>query len=224
MAESSSSALPGGVEWLPTLGGAHLLRAEVRGAPPVLVLHTTEGEEQRIEPGPQARFDGTTTYMVPAGTTWSRASLAWPDGTRAVLPTQAAVIALPRRRVEKALPRPEPLPWTAPPWTGASDTEVAATAATRRPRRVAQADEVSLLAAIAEQLEAERGLHGATRGELEAERGSHGATRGELEAERGSHGATREELDAERTAHAETRETLAEALAAARAARGVRRR
>ena len=89
MAESSSSALPGGVEWLPTLGGAHLLRADVRGAPPVLVLHSTQGDEQRIEPGPQARFDGTTTYMVPAGIMWSRASLAWPDGTRAVLSSQA---------------------------------------------------------------------------------------------------------------------------------------
>ena len=105
MAESSSSALPGGVEWLPTLGGAHLLRAEVRGEPPVLVLHTTEGEEHRIEPGPQARYDGTTTYMVPAGLAWSRASLMWPDGTRAVLPMQADVITLPRREpVARSLP------------------------------------------------------------------------------------------------------------------------
>lgn len=273
MAESSSSALPGGVEWLPTLGGAHLLRAEVRGEPPVLVLHTTEGEEHRIDAGPQARYDGTTTYMVPAGLAFSRAALMWPDGTRAVLPMQADVVKLPRREpVAQSLPRPEPLPWMAPPWAGASDTEIATAAwAARRATfeqelaqaadavarvaeseretrdavlavldsaradvqaaRAAQAEEVALLTGIAEELDAERGLHTATREELEAERVAHEAarvaheaTRGtlveELDAEREAHGATRGALDAERATHAETRgsvETLAEALAAARA-------
>ena len=273
MAESSSSALPGGVEWLPTLGGAHLLRAEVRGEPPVLVLHTTEGEEHRVEPGPQARYDGSTTYMVPAGLAWSRASLMWPDGTRAVLPMQADVIKLPRREpVSRSLPRPEPLPWMAPPWAGATDTELATAAwAARRATfeqelasaadavarvaeseretrdavlavldsarsdvqaaRAAQADEVALLAEIAEELDAERATRDALAEELEAERvaheaadAAHEATRGtlvqELEAERDAHGSTRGALDAERAAHAETRgtaETLAEALANARA-------
>src|SRR4051812_4009768 len=119
MAESSSTALPGGVEWLPALGGARLLRAEVQGEPPVLVLYTDAGDERRIEPGPPARFDGTTDYLVPAGLSWSRASLHWPDGTRAVLPSQAAVIPLPSRAPALGRPAvPEPLPWTAPPWTG----------------------------------------------------------------------------------------------------------
>ena len=62
MAESPSSALPGGVEWLPALGGARLLRAEVRGEPPALILTPRTGAEHRIEPGPEARFDATTTY------------------------------------------------------------------------------------------------------------------------------------------------------------------
>src|SRR3954453_22397929 len=95
VAESPSSALPGGVEWLPALGGAHLLRAEVgRGDPPVLILQSASGAEHRIEPGPEARFSRSTDYLVPAGLRWAVASLAWPDGTRAVLPM------LPEERAE----------------------------------------------------------------------------------------------------------------------------
>ena len=206
MAESSSSALPGGVEWLPTLGGAHLLRVDVRGAPPVLVLHTKQGSEQRIEPGPQARFDGTTTYMVPAGIMWSRASLAWPDGTRAVLPSQADVIALPRRRVEPSLPRrPEPLPWTAPP----SRTKIA--------RRATFEQELAVAAqAMTRVAESERSTRDAVLAILDSARSDLQAARAAQADEVSLLTAIAEELEAERAAHAATRETLAEALAAAR--------
>src|SRR4051812_13948516 len=125
VAESPSSALPGGVEWLPALGGAHLLRAEFgRGDPPALVLQSASGTEHRIEPGPEARFSHSTDFLVPAGLRWSVAALQWPDGTRAVLPlppdARAEVIPLPQRRSERpraAKPVPlQPLPWAAPPW------------------------------------------------------------------------------------------------------------
>src|SRR3954451_20590171 len=128
VAESPSSVLPGGVEWLPALGGAHLLRAEVgRGDPPVLILESASGAEHRIEAGPEARFSRTTDYLVPAGLRWSVASLHWADGTRALLPNPLAdrgeVIPLPTRRAEPpaADPASEPLHWTAPPPDGAPD-------------------------------------------------------------------------------------------------------
>ena len=147
----------------------------------------------------------------------------WPDGTRAVLPSQADVdrAAAPRAGGAIAAAAPEPLPWTAPPWAGASDTEVATAAwAARRATfeqelaqaaeavarvaeseretrdavlavldsaradlqaaRAAQADEVSLLTGIAEELEAERGCArdarraGATLRALERERRTRG--------------------------------------------------
>src|SRR3954466_5733470 len=103
VAESPSSALPGGVEWLPAFGGAHLLRAELgRGEPPTLILQAADGTEHRVDPGPEARFSRATNYLVPTGVRWSAALLAWPDGTRALLPTppgveRAQVIPLPRR-------------------------------------------------------------------------------------------------------------------------------
>src|SRR4051795_6116165 len=107
VAESPSSALPGGVEWLPALGGAHLLRAELgRGDPPALILQSELGDEHRVEPGPEARFSRSTDYLVPAGLLWSVASLLWPDGSRAVLPLppgeRADVIPLLTRRPEPA--------------------------------------------------------------------------------------------------------------------------
>ena len=136
VAESPSSALPAGVEWLPALGGAHLLRAEVgRGDPPVLILQSASGAEHRIEPGPEARFSRSTDYLVPAGLRWSVAALQWPDGSRASLPTppeeRADVIPLKPRRVETPPPpqKPtplQPLPWMAPPWGSESDADHAA--------------------------------------------------------------------------------------------------
>src|SRR3954451_8102984 len=105
VAESPSSALPGSVEWLPALGGAHLLRAEVgRGDPPALILELAAGGEQRIDAGPAARFSRSADYLVPAGVRWSRAALEWADGTRTVLPSppheRAEVIRLPQRRAD----------------------------------------------------------------------------------------------------------------------------
>src|SRR4051794_17627096 len=86
VAEAPSSPLPGGVEWLPPLGGARALRAEGgRGEPPVLILESAAGAEHRIEPGAEARFSRSTDFLVPAGLHWSVARLQWPDGTRAVL-------------------------------------------------------------------------------------------------------------------------------------------
>ena len=127
MAESPSSALPGGVQWLPAIGGAHLLRAEVgRGEPPTLVLQSARGEEHRITAGPQTRFNRSADFLIPAGLRWAVAVLVWQDGTRAVLPDppagRAEVIDLASRRVPPPAPpdpapdTPAPLPWTAPPW------------------------------------------------------------------------------------------------------------
>ena len=131
MAESPSSALPGGVQWLPAIGGAHLLRAEVgRGEPPTLVLQSARGEEHRITAGPQTRFNRSADFLIPAGLRWAVAVLVWQDGTRAVLPDppagRAEVIDLASRRVPPPAPPdpapdiPAPLPWTAPPWEAES--------------------------------------------------------------------------------------------------------
>lgn len=112
------------MQWLPAIGGALLLRAEVgRGDPPTLVLQSARGDEHRIEPGPQTRFNRTADFLVPAGLRWAVAVLVWPDGTRAVLPGppdgRAEVIDLASRRPAPPEPEkpigPEPLPWTAPP-------------------------------------------------------------------------------------------------------------
>ena len=164
MAESPSSTLPGGVEWLPALGGAHLLRAEVgRGDPPVLILQSESGKEHRIEPGPEARFSRSTDFLVPAGLRWSVAALQWPDGTRTVLPTlpaeRAEVIPLPQRRASPPpAPKPvplQPLPWTAPPWGDASDADEAA--AIWRARRATLEHDLSVAAdAVLRARESER--------------------------------------------------------------------
>src|SRR3954447_6166885 len=117
VAESPSSALPGGVEWLPALGGAHLLRAELgRGEPPALILQAADGSEHRVEPGPEPRFSRTTDYLVPTGVRWSVALFAWADGTRALLPNppgeRGEVIPLPTRRQPA---QPDGGHWAAPP-------------------------------------------------------------------------------------------------------------
>ncbi|MDA0174826.1 hypothetical protein OJ998_37345, partial [Solirubrobacter taibaiensis] len=140
MAESPSSALPGGVQWLPAIGGAHLLRAEVgRGEPPTLVLQSAGGGEHRITAGPQTRFNRSADFLIPAGLRWAVAVLVWQDGTRAVLPDppagRAEVIDLASRRVPPPAPpdpTPDttaPLPWTASPWEDAATPPSTGTAA-----------------------------------------------------------------------------------------------
>jgi hypothetical protein len=116
---------------LPAIGGALLLRAEVgRGDPPVLILQSARGEEHRIEPGPQTRFNRSADFLVPAGLRWAVAALVWPHGARAVLPGppdgRGEVIDLASRRPapappEKAAGGPAPLPWTAPPFEEGAD-------------------------------------------------------------------------------------------------------
>src|SRR4051812_49650744 len=164
VAESPSSALPGGVEWLPALGGAHLLRAEFgRGDPPALVLQSASGTEHRIEPGPEARFSRSTDFLVPAGLRWAVAALQWPDGTRAVLPTppeeRAEVVPLHQRRSEPpATPKPvplQPLPWTASAWGEVSDADGAA-AVWRARRATLERDLASAAEAVLRARESER--------------------------------------------------------------------
>ena len=100
MAESSSPALPGDVEWLPGPGGARVLRIHPPASdPPALVLRLTGGGERRIE----AR---RAEYVIPGELDWSAAWLQWPDGTRVVLPLphgpHAEVIQLHPRRFAPA--------------------------------------------------------------------------------------------------------------------------
>ena len=83
MAESSSSVVPGDVEWLPGPGGMRLLRIHPPSPePPVLILRDAGGEESRFEavPGPH------TEYQLPGELDWDTAWLAWPDGSRATIP------------------------------------------------------------------------------------------------------------------------------------------
>ena len=96
MAESSSPALPGDVEWLPGPGGAGSCASSPRRArPPALILRLAGGGERRIE----AR---AAEYAIPGELDWSAAWLQWPDGTRAALPLphgpHAEVIELHPRR------------------------------------------------------------------------------------------------------------------------------
>ncbi len=126
MAESPSAALPGGVEWLPALGGARLLRAEAGpGAPPALILSVAGGAEHRIEPGPEARFNRHLEYLVPGELAWDRASLAWPDGTRVPLPVPAGrraagdIIDLRSRRTPPEAVRGRPIDGPALGWAAA---------------------------------------------------------------------------------------------------------
>ena len=108
MAESSSSALPGGVEWLPPSAAPHLLRAEVRATRRRWSCTPPAGEEHRIEPGPQARFDAHDDYLVPAGPGWSRASCTGRTARAPCSRPQADVIELRsarRRRRRRQPPR-----------------------------------------------------------------------------------------------------------------------
>src|SRR5690242_13245510 len=100
MAESSSPALPGDVEWLPGPGGTRLLRIHPSGGePPTLILRLAGGGEQRIEAAPSG-------YAIPPDVDWSAAWLRWPDGTRAALPLphgpHAEVIQLHPRRFARS--------------------------------------------------------------------------------------------------------------------------
>src|SRR3954453_10429935 len=98
MAESSSSALPGDVEWLPGPGGSRVLRIPASPEPPALILRDAEGAEERIEAGPGPG----TAYAIPDALDWSTAWLQWPDGTRVTIPPphgpDAEVIELRPRR------------------------------------------------------------------------------------------------------------------------------
>ncbi|MDA0164162.1 hypothetical protein OM076_28065 [Solirubrobacter ginsenosidimutans] len=105
MAEPSSPALPGDVEWLPGPGGTRVLRIHpASAAPPALILRVAGGGEQRIDARPQA----STEYSIPADVDWSAAWLLWPDGTRASLPLphgpHAEVIELRPRRFARSEP------------------------------------------------------------------------------------------------------------------------
>ena len=83
MAKSSSSAVPGDVEWLPGPGGSRVLRIHPASPePPALILRTAGGAETRVEarPGPETEYD------IPSELDWSTAWLQWPDGTRRDVP------------------------------------------------------------------------------------------------------------------------------------------
>jgi hypothetical protein len=114
MAESSSPALPGDVEWLPGPGGTRLLRLHPLTAdPPALILRLAGGGERRIDASPE-------TYAIAADLDWTAAWLQWPDGTRAALPLphgpHAEVIQLhPRRFARTDTPQPDPGAFGSPP-------------------------------------------------------------------------------------------------------------
>ena len=108
MAESSSPALPGDVEWLPGPGGTWVLRIHPASAEsPALILRVLGGGERRIEAGPTP----VTEYAIPAELDWSAAWLQWADGTRAALPLphgpHAEVIELRPRRFARNEPPAE---------------------------------------------------------------------------------------------------------------------
>ncbi len=99
MAKSSSSTVPGDVEWLPGPGGSRVLRIHPASPePPALMLRSADGTEVRVEarPGPDTEYD------IPSELDWSTAWLQWPDGTRATVPAphggHAQVIELRPRR------------------------------------------------------------------------------------------------------------------------------
>ena len=99
MAESTSPALPGDVEWLPGPGGARVLRIHPATAePPALALRLSGGGERHLAATPGA----ATEYAIPADLDWTAAWLQWPDGSRAALPLphgrHAEVIQLRPRR------------------------------------------------------------------------------------------------------------------------------
>ena len=69
MAESSSSVVPGDVEWLPGPGGTRLLRIHPPSPePPALILRLAGGEETRFDAGPGPH----TEYEIPGDSTGTR--------------------------------------------------------------------------------------------------------------------------------------------------------
>ncbi len=223
MAESPSPALPGGVQWLPAMGGAHVLRVEFgRGEPPALVLQSARTGEHRIEPGPRARFNRTADFLVPAGLSWTVAVLVWEDGARVTLPgppdgrAEVKVIDLASRRPAVAPPPPaqpagpEPLPWTAPPTDEPTDAAAAvdgfevsgaaeAISHARDTERATGEAVQSILAGARADLQAERAARASDRSVLTAE-AQLADLRAELERARAEITELRSALETERIA------------------------
>ena len=245
MAESSSPALPGDVEWLPGPGGAGVLRIEPAASdPPALVLRLAGGGERRIE----ARG---AQYVIPGEVDWSAAWLQWPDGTQVVLPLphgpHAEVIQLHprrfapteeapssrwrspgdarRRRSAGAVPgrtAPDDLSaapaWTTPPQLPDSSQE--AEAVWREHGDGLRRELAEAADSIARARDGERSARDAVLTALAAARADLRAARAAREADASTLTAVTGELEVERAAHAVTRGslgTLADALATARA-------
>ena len=122
MAESTSPALPGDVEWLPGPGGARVVRIHpATSEPPALALRLSGGGERHLSAAPGA----ATEYVIPADLDWTAAWLQWPDGTRAALPLphgrHAEVIQLHPRRFAR-----EPNAGVTPPGETVAPVEPAA--------------------------------------------------------------------------------------------------
>src|ERR1700742_676708 len=109
MAESSSPALPGDVEWLPGPGGTRVLRLHpLASDPPALILRLAAGGERRIEAT-------AGSSAIASELDWTGASLASADATRPAPPLphgpHAEVIHLhPRRFARSEDPPREPAP------------------------------------------------------------------------------------------------------------------
>ena len=245
MAESSSSVLPGDVEWLPGPGGSRLLRIHPPSPePPALILRTADGAESRFEAGSGPQ----TEYEIPGELDWDSAWLAWPDGTRTAIPAPhgraAQVIELrPRRfrpsadadgsdaplplprgfvRVPASIPRsdaaaPAGPAWTTPPQLADS---TGGEGEWRDHREGVERELAQAAGAIARAREGERLAREAVLTALTAARADLRAVRAARDADASAFAALSGELEAERSAHAVTRGsigTLADALAAARA-------
>jgi hypothetical protein len=236
MVESSSSAVPGDVEWLPGPGGSRVLRIPASPEPPALILRVAEGVEKRIEAGPGP----DTAYAIPDALDWSAAWLQWPDGTRVTVPPphgpHAEVIQLrPRRREETgeaahgevaadvsetvsagsegapagdtAEPADTPVVWTTPPEIAQPSGGDAETL--WRARRDELARELAdATAAIARARDNEISARDAVLAALAAARADLRASRAARAADASALAALAGELDAERSAHAVTRGSI----------------
>ena len=242
MAESSSSVMPGDIEWLPGSGGMRLLRIHPPSPePPVLILRGADGAETRFHAGRGPH----TEYEIPGSLDWEAAWLAWPDGSRAAIPAPhggaAQVIELrPRRfrpssssssevpvpaprgfvRVPAYLPR-RPERRSGPVWTTLPQLGGAVASSDWQERHEDVARELAQAsAAIARAREGERLAREAVLTALTAARADLRAARAARDADASAFVALSGELEAERAAHAVTRGsigTLADALASARA-------
>ncbi|HWK30431.1 MAG TPA: hypothetical protein VNS09_27945 [Solirubrobacter sp.] len=203
MAESSSSAVPGDVEWQ----SGRVLRAPAG----VLVLSVAGGGEVRLEP--RAAGD----YEVPLGLDWTAAWLVRRDGVRVPVPAPAGEVIELRPRVAPPV-ESRPPAWTTPPQLAESAADAEALWRTRREeleRALAEA-----AGAVGRAREDERAAREAVLAALAAARADLRAARAAREADASALAALSGELDAERSAHAVTRGsvgTLADALASARA-------